>query len=143
MFQEHGTQVAVVGEDDRIHLKPLTVSKLMDQFVEVAEGLSVSDRIVNNPSAALLEGDKVRVVTPAPGYDLLNTSVPESPQPAQVSHQPQAATMAQSPQPVQSAPPQAEPAPQPPQGVQPAEPHEPPRAPDSAEPPQLPPNRAQ
>ena len=143
VFQEHGTQVAVVGEDDRIHLKPLTVSKLMDQFVEVAEGLSVSDRIVNNPSAALLEGDKVRVVTPAPGYDLLNTSVPESPQPAQVSHQPQAATMAQSPQPVQSAPPQAEPAPQPPQGVQPAEPHEPPRAPDSAEPPQLPPNRAQ
>jgi hypothetical protein len=25
---------------------------------------------VNNPSAALLEGDKVRIVTPAPGYDL-------------------------------------------------------------------------
>jgi hypothetical protein len=26
------------------------------------------DRIVNNPSSALLEGDKVRVVTPADGY---------------------------------------------------------------------------
>lgn len=129
VFQEHGTQVAVVGEDDRIHLKPLTVSKLMDQFVEVAEGLSASDRIVNNPSAALLEGDKVRVVTPASGYDLLNTTASESPKPAQVSHPPQAAAMSQSPQPVQSAPPQAALVPQPPQGVQPAEP------------PQLPPNR--
>ena len=71
MFQEHGTQVAVVTEDDRVHLQPITVSRLLDSAVEVAEGISTSDRIVNNPSAALLEGDKVRVVTPAPGYDLL------------------------------------------------------------------------
>ncbi|HSE57261.1 MAG TPA: efflux RND transporter periplasmic adaptor subunit [Nitrospiraceae bacterium] len=73
VFQEHGTQVAVVTEDDRVHLKSITVSKLMDQVVEVAEGISESDRIINNPSAALLEGDQVRVVTPAPGYDLVNT----------------------------------------------------------------------
>jgi RND family efflux transporter MFP subunit len=73
VFQEHSTQVAVVTEDDRIHLQQITVSKLMDNAIEVAEGLSASDRIVNNPSAALLEGDKVRVVTPAPGYDLVNT----------------------------------------------------------------------
>jgi RND family efflux transporter MFP subunit len=72
VFQEHGTQVAVVTDDDRVHLKTIDVSKLMDNAVEVAEGLSVSDRIVNNPSAALLEGDKVRIVTPAPGYDLVN-----------------------------------------------------------------------
>ena len=58
MFQEHGTQVAVVTEDDRVHFKPITVSKLLDNAVEVAEGISTSDRIVNNPSAALLEGDK-------------------------------------------------------------------------------------
>jgi RND family efflux transporter MFP subunit len=76
VFQERNTQVAVLTEDDRVHLKSITVSKLMDQVVEVAEGLSANDRIVNNPSAALLEGDKVRVVTPAPGYDLLNTTAP-------------------------------------------------------------------
>ena len=40
----------------------------MDQFIEVAEGLSAGDRIINNPVAALLEDDKVRVVTPEPGY---------------------------------------------------------------------------
>jgi RND family efflux transporter MFP subunit len=71
VFQEHGTQVAVVADDDRVHFKPITVSKLLDNIVEVAEGISTGDRIVNNPSAALLEGDQVRIVTPAPGYDLV------------------------------------------------------------------------
>ena len=70
VFQEHGTQVAVVTKDDRVHFKAITVSKLLDSAVEVAEGISVDDRIVNNPTAALLEGDKVRIVTAAPGYDL-------------------------------------------------------------------------
>lgn len=78
VFQEHGTQVAVVTNDDRVHLQPITVSKLLDNAVEVAEGISPSDRIVNNPSAALLEGDKVRVVTPALGYDLLTTAASAS-----------------------------------------------------------------
>ena len=79
VFQEHGTQVAVVTDDDRVHFKPIHVSRLLDNTVEVAEGISTSDRIVNNPSAALLEGDTVRVVTPAPGYDLGGTesSAPE------------------------------------------------------------------
>jgi multidrug efflux pump subunit AcrA (membrane-fusion protein) len=72
VFQEHGTQVAVVAEDDRVHLKSITVSRLMDNVVEVKEGVSTSDRLVNNPSAALRDNTKVRVVTPAPGYDLIN-----------------------------------------------------------------------
>ncbi|MBL8042218.1 MAG: efflux RND transporter periplasmic adaptor subunit [Nitrospira sp.] len=82
VFQEHGTQVAVVTEDDRVHLKPITVSKLMDNAVEVAGGLSSQDRVVNNPSAALLEGDKVRVVTPAPGYDLVGSTTPVTKDPS-------------------------------------------------------------
>ena len=89
VFQEHGTQVALVMTDDRVHFQPITVSKLLDNAVEVAEGISASDRVVNNPSAALLEGDQVRIVTPAPGYDLLTTEAPalarkqkESPQEA-------------------------------------------------------------
>ncbi len=82
VFQEHGTQVAVVTEDDRVHFKPITVSKILDAAVEVTEGISTSERIINNPSAALLEGDKVRIVTPAPGYDLSTRKVPESKEPS-------------------------------------------------------------
>ena len=82
VFQEHGTQVAVVTEDDRVHFKPITVSKILDNAVEVTEGISTGERIINNPSAALLEGDKVRIVTPAPGYDLSTRKVPESKEPS-------------------------------------------------------------
>lgn len=82
VFQEHGTQVAVVTENDRVHLKSIKVSKLMDNAVEVAEGISSQDRIVNNPSAALLEGEQVRVVTPAPGYDLVGTVAPITKEPS-------------------------------------------------------------
>lgn len=119
VFQEHGTQVAVVTDDDRVHLKSITVSKLMDQIVEVAEGLSANDRIINNPSAALLEGDKVRIVTPAPGYDLVNTTPPQS---AQTS-QSQAPQPPPGSQPAQSSQPtQAPPVPQPLRAPQPAQP---------------------
>ena len=85
VFQEDGTEVAVVTEDDRVHLKPIIVSKLMDQIVEVGDGVSEADRVINNPSAALLEGEPVRIVTPAPGYDLVNVSAPpQTPSSAQV-----------------------------------------------------------
>jgi len=78
VFQEHGTQLVVVTGNDRVHLKTITVSKLMDSIVEVAEGISMSDRVVNNPSAALLEGDKVLVVLPTPGYGLVGTGAAEA-----------------------------------------------------------------
>jgi multidrug efflux pump subunit AcrA (membrane-fusion protein) len=76
VFQEHGTQVAVVGEDDRLHFKPIVVSKILDNVVEVTQGGSESDRIVNNPSASLLEGDKVRIVTAAEGYGAKIQKIP-------------------------------------------------------------------
>jgi RND family efflux transporter MFP subunit len=78
VFQEHGTQVAVVTEDNRVHYKSIIVSKILDATVEVTEGIATTDRIVNNPSAALLEGDKVRIVTPAAGYDLVGKEEPSS-----------------------------------------------------------------
>lgn len=85
VFQEHGTQVAVVEEGDRLHFKPITVDKIFDNYIEVTEGLSVEDRIVNNPSAALLEGDRVNIVTSAPGYELTDEHRPKEPSPKLVT----------------------------------------------------------
>lgn len=78
VFQENGTEVAVVTDDDRVHFKSITVGKILDATVEVTEGITTTDRIVKNPSAALLENDMVRIVTPAPGYDRINTDAPVS-----------------------------------------------------------------
>jgi RND family efflux transporter MFP subunit len=82
VFQEHGTQVAVVTEDERVHFESIAVTKILDNVVEVTEGISTSDRIINNPNAALLEGDKVRIVTPPPGYNLTDTHEPPSKDPS-------------------------------------------------------------
>lgn len=81
VFQESGTEVAVVTEDDRIRFQPIEVDKILSGEVEVSEGISTTDRIVSNPSAALLEGDQVRIVTPAPGYDSNVKEKPASKEP--------------------------------------------------------------
>jgi RND family efflux transporter MFP subunit len=70
VFQENGAEVAVVGPDDKIHFKPIRINRILDGAMEVASGVTREDKIVNNPSAALLDGDAVRVVTSAPGYEI-------------------------------------------------------------------------
>ncbi|GBF38547.1 efflux RND transporter periplasmic adaptor subunit [Leptospira johnsonii] len=78
VFDENGTQVATVTENNKIHFKPITVNKIIDSIIEVRDGVSASDRIVNNPSASLLEGDEVRVVEPRMGYSDTNISKKEN-----------------------------------------------------------------
>ncbi len=70
VFQEHGAQVAMVGAGDRVRFRKIAMSRVLDNAIEVTEGISESDQIINNPSAALLEGDKVRIVTAAEGYEV-------------------------------------------------------------------------
>jgi len=77
VFQEHGAEIAMVGEGDLVHFKAITVTRVLDNAMEIAEGISVGDRIINNPSAALLDGDKVIIVTPAPGYEMADAPPPK------------------------------------------------------------------
>jgi RND family efflux transporter MFP subunit len=68
VFQEHGMQVATVDAADVTHYRNITVGRMSDAYTEVSAGLSPSDRIINNPPADLMEGDKVRPVDPEKGY---------------------------------------------------------------------------
>lgn len=77
VFQEHGAQIAMVSEGDRVHFKTITLTRVLDNAMEITEGISAGDRIINNPSAALLEGDKVIIVTPAPGYEMTDAPPPK------------------------------------------------------------------
>jgi len=70
VFDENGTQVATVTSENKVHFKPISVTQILDSAVEVSAGVTAEDRIIDNPSAALLEGERVRIVTPAPGYML-------------------------------------------------------------------------
>ena len=72
IFMEHGAQIAMLSEDDHVHFKKIAITRVLDNAMEITEGISASDRIINNPSAALLEGEKVIITTPAPGYQIVD-----------------------------------------------------------------------
>jgi RND family efflux transporter MFP subunit len=68
VFREHGMEVATIGTDDTIALKPIKLGRNLGTEVEVVQGLTLSDRLVNSPPDSLASGDKVRVTgAPAEG----------------------------------------------------------------------------
>lgn len=67
LFRPKGTFVAVVGEKGRISLHKVEIGRDFGSYVEITHGLSLTDRIVVNPSDSLQEGDQVRGEEPASG----------------------------------------------------------------------------
>ncbi len=61
LFRESGTEVAMLGPDEKVDIKPVTLGRNLGTLVEVVEGLEDSDRIINSPSDSLATGDQVRV----------------------------------------------------------------------------------
>jgi RND family efflux transporter MFP subunit len=61
IFRENGLEVATVGPDNKIELKPITLGRNLGTEVEVLKGLSPTDRVVNSPPDSLSAGDTVRV----------------------------------------------------------------------------------
>lgn len=61
LFRQHGLEVAVVGPEDKVALKHVTLGRNLDTDVEVLQGLSPSDRVVDSPPDALATGDVVRI----------------------------------------------------------------------------------
>ncbi|BCI67643.1 efflux RND transporter periplasmic adaptor subunit [Acetobacter aceti] len=73
IFRAEGMQVAVVDPTDHVHLVPIKVGTVLGTTVQVLSGINRSDRIINNPSAGLLDGDKVRIVPGTRGYNMPST----------------------------------------------------------------------
>ncbi|RKP48165.1 efflux RND transporter periplasmic adaptor subunit [Trinickia fusca] len=63
IFRKAGLQVAVVGSDDRVTLKPVTVATDFGSQVEIASGLDAQDRVIDNPPDSLASGDRVQLAT--------------------------------------------------------------------------------
>ena len=67
IFREHGLEVAVVGPDNKIELRPVIIGRNLGTQVEVVKGLASLDRIVNSPPDSLANGDTVRVAGESSG----------------------------------------------------------------------------
>jgi RND family efflux transporter MFP subunit len=61
LFRAEGLRVAVVGADNKVTLKPITLGRDFGTSVEVATGLGPADRVIVNPPAAIQTGDMVRI----------------------------------------------------------------------------------
>jgi len=64
LFRAEGPQVAVVGADDRVSLRSVTIGRDFGTTVELLGGVVASDRVVINPPDAIDAGTRVRVVAP-------------------------------------------------------------------------------
>jgi len=62
IFRAAGLQVATVDPKGHVTMKPITVGVDLGTTVLVASGLTVGDRVVNNPPDSLSNGDRVNVL---------------------------------------------------------------------------------
>jgi len=61
IFGQAGPRVAVVGEGDKVQLKPVKLARDLGTSVEIASGLLPEDRVIESPPDGVESGDLVRV----------------------------------------------------------------------------------
>jgi RND family efflux transporter MFP subunit len=64
LFRKTGMEAAVVGDDDHVRLRPVKVGRDLGSSIEIQGGLTLADRIVDNPPDSLADGQLVRVLRP-------------------------------------------------------------------------------
>jgi RND family efflux transporter MFP subunit len=66
IFDQGGLRIATVGADDRVVLKTVTIARDHGREIEIASGLSATDRVIATPPDGITAGDQVRIAG-APG----------------------------------------------------------------------------
>ena len=71
MFRQEGLRVVTVAKNDKgqdvARLVPITIAQDDGRVVQVVEGLTPNDEVVQNPPDSVVEGEAVRVVSPNEG----------------------------------------------------------------------------
>ncbi len=61
IFRDNGMQLAMLGPGNKVVMKPIRIGTDLGTFVEVNAGLTVGDKVIDNPPDSLQAGDVVRV----------------------------------------------------------------------------------
>src|SRR5215469_4376002 len=82
LFRAQGPQLAVVGPDNKVQLRAISIGRDYGTTLEILAGISPQDQIVINPSDSLEEGQVVNLAHPSPGQgrDQSAAQQPETPQ---------------------------------------------------------------
>jgi RND family efflux transporter MFP subunit len=67
LFRSQGPQVAVVGPDKKVELRPINIGRDYGTTLEILGGLSTTDQVVVNPADSLEQGQQVNVAQPTQG----------------------------------------------------------------------------
>ena len=59
---DHGAQVALLGADNKVVLRPIQIGQDFGNSVEVKAGLTLQDRVIDSPPEILESGDAVQLV---------------------------------------------------------------------------------
>jgi RND family efflux transporter MFP subunit len=62
-FSAQGMRVATVDADDRVVLKPVTLGRNLGNRVEIESGVSLTDRLIENPPESTQTGDVVQIAS--------------------------------------------------------------------------------
>ena len=65
IFRRKGLEVATLGADHRVVMKPITLGRDFGTEVEVVSGLDASDRVIDSPPDSLGAGDQVEISAPS------------------------------------------------------------------------------
>jgi len=66
---DHGTQVAVLDNSNKVVMKPVQIGRDFGDSVEVVAGLSLTERVIDSPPETLQSGDQVQLAaTPPAGH---------------------------------------------------------------------------
>jgi membrane fusion protein, multidrug efflux system len=63
LFRQEGARLAVVGVDNKVQLRPITIGRDYGATLEILGGVSVDDRVIINPAESLEDGQKVNVAS--------------------------------------------------------------------------------
>lgn len=77
LFRAQGPQVAVVGPDDKIQLRQISIGKDYGTTLEIVAGVSTGDQVVINPPDSLEAGQQVNVAAAPPGETQGRPSQPQ------------------------------------------------------------------
>ena len=61
LFRKSGTQLALLGSDDRVRIIQVGVGRDLGQTLEITHGLSPADKVINNPPDSITNGELVRL----------------------------------------------------------------------------------
>jgi RND family efflux transporter MFP subunit len=67
LFRAEGPRLAVVDSQGIVHLQKIMIAQDFGQFLQIASGITATDKIIINPSDSIADGDHVVIVAPGKG----------------------------------------------------------------------------